>query len=334
MLSTSNDMTPSHLAQWPSWPEYGLVDDLLPFLSRWAAEGQQVALATLMEITGSSPRPLGSEMAIAANGSVAGYVSGGCVEAEVAREALGVLANGKPLWLDYGEGSPNFDIQLTCGGRIGIFVREIRDLASYVAQRKAAFDARRVSTVVTDVRDGSMNVVQGETWPETGMFARPHVPQTRLVIVGGDPVALALSRLAPQFGLATMLLRPMGPERPPLELDVSRYDRRRLETALGDLVLDGWTAVYSLTHDSHDDLLVARRALDSAAFCVGVLGSRRKIAARMRALQREGIGSESLRRLHLPAGLAIGARTPNEIALSILAQVVSMRPPPLTAGFG
>ncbi|AAM37737.1 conserved hypothetical protein [Xanthomonas citri pv. citri str. 306] len=93
-----------------------MLDDLLPTLSAWQRAGQRVAMATLIDVQGSSPRPLGSEMAISADGRVAGYVSGGCVEAAVAHEAMAALRDGQPRWLDYGEGSQVLDIQLSCGG--------------------------------------------------------------------------------------------------------------------------------------------------------------------------------------------------------------------------
>ena len=114
-------------ADWPAWPTYGLVDDLLPVLQTWQFQGRRIALATLVHVSGSSPRPVGSEMAINDRGEVAGYVSGGCVEAAVAAEALQVLDTGTPVTLDYGAGSPVLDVQLTCGGRIGIFVRALDD---------------------------------------------------------------------------------------------------------------------------------------------------------------------------------------------------------------
>lgn len=321
-------------AFWPAWPEYGLVDDLLPVLSDWAARGRRIALATIVDITGSSPRPMGSEMAVADDGSVAGYVSGGCVEAAVAAEGLAALADGRARLLDYGDGSPLLDVQLSCGGRIGILVRPIADPRQYVTTLLTARAERSVVSVVTDLASGAMRIVKGAEWPSAGFFVRPHEPPVRLVAVGADPVTLSLMKLAPEFGIQPCLIRPMGPEAPPTGFTLMHYDRRRLDRALADLALDRWSAVYSLMHDSESDLSVVRHALASPAFCVGILGSRRKIADRLRQLQRDGITGEALRRLHLPAGLSIGARGPSEIALAILAQIITQRPPALAAGAG
>src|ERR1700754_123626 len=105
-----NALHPFVAPPWPVWPDYALVDDLLPPLREFAHDGP-VALATLVRTQGPSPRPLGSEMAVAADGRAAGYVSGGCVEAAVAGEAVIAMAEGQPRLLDYGVGSPVLDIQ-------------------------------------------------------------------------------------------------------------------------------------------------------------------------------------------------------------------------------
>ncbi|MCK5771570.1 XdhC family protein [Algiphilus sp.] len=309
--ATSGD--PPALTDWPDWPEYGLVDDLLPVLERWSAAGRRFALATLVEIAGASPRPLGAEMAIDERGECAGYVSGGCVEAEVAREALGVLADGEPRLLDYGAGSPALDIQLTCGGRIGILVRTLDDAAGHVAARRAARDARRVHS-------------ERLTWDiggRAGVFDQHYPPPTRLVVAGGDPVTLALARMGTAQGFDVVLLRPRGPERPPAGIPLAGYDRRPVETALAGLALDPWCAVYTLTHDIDIDHAVLLHALRSPAFCVGALGSRSKAAVRVERLRADGIDEARLSRLHTPAGLPIGGRSPQQIALSIVAQVAA-----------
>lgn len=318
---------------WPAWPVYGLTDDLLPSIERWARAGHRVALATLVDIVGSSPRPLGSEMAVCDTGDAVGYVSGGCVEAAVAAEALGVMETGRPRLLDYGAGSPILDIQLTCGGRIGIFVRELADAAGYAARLRAARDRREAIGISIDLETGDHGWFAGDAADATrvtddrgSVFVRTCLPPIRLVLVGGNPVALALARMAPPFGYEVTLLRPYGPADPPPDTPLARYDRRALEPALADTPLDAWTAVYALTHRAEEDLAVLVHALPSAAFCVGVLGSRGKIDERLDRLEDAGLDARARARLKAPAGLAIGARGPQEIALAILAQIVSLQP--------
>ncbi|WP_036137163.1 XdhC family protein [Luteibacter sp. 9135] len=315
-----NASNPSSPPAWPAWPEYALVDDLLPALDQYAQAGR-VALATLVDVAGPSPRPLYSEMAIAADGRVAGYVSGGCVEAAVAQEAMAALAEGRPRLLDYGVGSPVLDIQLTCGGRIGIFVRELRQPAQYVADLSAARRERRTVTVLTDRATGDWTIVDGMAGREDDRYADVRLPPLRLVTVGSDPVTLAVARLAPAMGVEVVLLRPHGPTEPPPGVTLAAYDPRALGVALDALRVDERTAIYALSHDVEMDHAVASHALRSPAFAVGVLGSRNKIGARVDRLRDDGVDDAALDRLHLPAGLPIGAQTPHGIALSILAQV-------------
>lgn len=318
---------------WPGWPLYGLTDDLLPTIEQWARAGHRVALATLVDMVGSSPRPLGSEMAICDTGDTVGYVSGGCVEAAVAAEALAVMENGKPRLLDYGAGSPVLDIQLACGGRIGIFVRELADAADHAARLRAARDRREAVGISIDLETGDQGYFTGAAAGaeraadgHASVFVKTYLPPIRLVLVGGNPIVLALARMAASFGYEVALLRPHGPAEPPPDTPLLRYDPRALKHALADTALDAWTALYTLTHHAEDDLAVLVQALPSPAFCVGVLGSRGKIRQRLARLGEAGVSARARARLKAPAGLAIGARGPQEIALAILAQIVSLRP--------
>jgi xanthine dehydrogenase accessory factor len=315
-----NALNPLAAPAWPAWPTYALVEDLLPALRDYAHAGR-VALATLVSVEGPSPRPLYSEMAIAADGRVSGYVSGGCVEAAVAEEAFGAMADGMPRLLDYGVGSPVLDIQLSCGGRIGIFVRELHEPSRYVNTLGVARRERRTVTVLSERAGGAWRIVDGEVEPDEAHYARVQRPPLRLVAVGGDPVTLAVAQLAPMLGVEVALLRPHGPPEPPAGLTLAGYDPRALQVALQDLELDDRTAVYSLSHDAETDHAVAAHALHSPAFAVGILGSRNKIGTRVERLKGDGVADDELQRLHLPAGLPIGAQTPHGIALSILAQV-------------
>lgn len=307
-------------AAWPAWPAYALVEDLLPSLRDFAHAGR-VALATLVSTEGPSPRPVGSEMAWAADGRVAGYVSGGCVEAAVASEAAMAMADGRPRLLDYGVGSPVIDLQLSCGGRIGIFVRELREPSTYVNSLAVARRERRTVTVLSDAKSGAWRIQDGVHDGDANTYANVQRPPLRLVAVGGDPVTLAVARLAPFVGVEVVLLRPHGPAEPPQDVTLAGYDPRALSTALADLALDDRTAVYSLSHDADIDHAVATHALQSPAFAIGVLGSRNKIGARIQRLKGDGVEEEKFERLHMPAGLPIGAQTPHGIAFSIISQI-------------
>ncbi|RJS95405.1 XdhC family protein [Salinisphaera sp. Q1T1-3] len=313
---------------WPAWPTYGLEDDLLPRLEAWQRSGvTTAALATLVQIVGSSPRPLGSEMAVTADGRIAGYVSGGCVEGAVAAEAGEVISSGRPKLLDYGAGSPVLDVQLTCGGRIAILVRRLDDLGRHVAHRRAERRARRDCWLDIDLEHGSEHAVAAEApGPRTGVFRQHYPAMARLVLVGGDPITLAVAQLAEQLGLEVGLLRPYGPSAPPPGVRLAFYDTRALATALPAVVCDQATAIYSLTHDIDDDESVLLHGLASPAFRLGVLGSRRKADERRARLIARGVPESEIARIDMPAGIDMAATNPREIALSIVARVVAARP--------
>ena len=307
-------------AAWPAWPEYALHDDLLPTLSAWHRAGQRVALATLVEVRGSSPRPLGSQMAISSTGQVAGYVSGGCVEAAVAHEALAVLQDGCPRLLDYGEGSEVLDIQLSCGGRIGVLVCAVQDLGGYLARWRNARQHRRAFHVALDRMHGTLRYLATPSDATPGEFVISRPPPLRLVLVGADPSVLALVALATQAGIEVRVLRPHGPVEPPPGLAPEHYDRRGLAQALAEVELDAHCALYSLAHDGDIDLQVAHHGLSSQVACIGILGSRNKRQARLQALRALGHDDAALERVRLPAGIRLGPSSPHGIALGIIAE--------------
>ncbi|UUE98713.1 XdhC family protein [Xanthomonas hortorum pv. pelargonii] len=305
---------------WPAWPSYALHDDLLPTLTAWHRAGQRVAIATLIDVQGSSPRPLGSEMAISADGRVAGYVSGGCVEAAVAHEAIAAPRDGQPRWLDYGEGSEVLDIQLSCGGRIGVLVWPVPDLGEHLVRWRNARQHRRAFHVALDRESGAVRYPANTQDVRASEFLRTHRPPLRLVLVGADPALLVLVTLASQMGIELRVLRPHGPSEPPPGLAPEHYDRRALSEALQDLVLDADSALYSLAHDSDIDLQVAHRGLASNVACIGILGSRHKREARLQALRALGHDDAALARVRLPAGWRMGRSSPHTIALGIVAE--------------
>jgi xanthine dehydrogenase accessory factor len=150
---------------------------------------------------------------------------------------------------------------------------------------------------------------------------RRHPPRLRLMVVGGDPITLAIAKLAAEAGFETALLRPKGPSAPP-PLPGVRYFRGEPAEAFAALGLDPWTAVAIATHDIDIDHDALRVALPSAAGYVGALGSRRRIPERLARLAADGVAESAIARLKAPIGLNIGARAPWEIAVSVIAEVI------------
>jgi xanthine dehydrogenase accessory factor len=322
-----------------------MADDVRPALARAAAAGEDSVLATLTAITGGGPRPPGSQMLIARDG-LSGFLSGGCIEADIAAHAVEVLATGRPQRLIYGDGGPFPDIRLVCGGRAEVLLERLGAGEPAVERLLALGAARRPALWVSD---GTARLcwAADETPPpgfqgglvdalaknpterlrleaEGARIALRYGPPRRMVVVGGDPTAMAIASLAAMSGFESWLVRPKGPETPPPLAGV-RYDRRPADIALQHIGLDPWTYVAVATHDLESDETALAVALPSSAAYVGALGARRRLPERLARLRRLGVGERDLARLRAPIGLDLGGKAPFEIAVAVLAEVLALQ---------
>lgn len=308
------------------WPLHGLIDDIRPALRTQFAAGQDCAIATLVGVDGPSPRAAGAQMLIAPDGHVAGYVSGGCVEASVALIAREVMAEGRVRRIIFGAGSPFADIKLVCGARIDVVIEpaqrhdETWQAVLRAHQARAPIIRGRDSAGAPVLLTESPPGLAGEL-PDGAMWRR-YLPERRLLILGGDPVAIALARLAEASGLRVDLARAYGPAQGPAGYG-GGYHSADPREALSTLAPDAWTAIVTTTHDLDADHAALRAALPSPAFYVGALGSRRRLADRIAKLEAEGLDWAAVKRLRAPVGLDIGAAAPGEIAIAILADIVA-----------
>jgi len=296
---------------------------------RWRNRGQAVALATVVATRRSAPRPLGSKLAISEAGELAGSVSGGCVESDVAVNALEVLETGKPKLLSYGiPDADAWEVGLPCGGEIDVF------LERFEGELPDPDTPQIVFTVVDGDRVGERWVSQDGEVTRTQLlerdgeqvFAEVLGPPPRLLVFGAVDLAEELCRAAKGLGWRTVVTdaraRFATAERVPSadELVVAWP-----EEALERFVPDERTAVVVLTHEDRWDVPALAGALGTPAFYVGALGSRRTQERRREQLLETGVSEEQLARLCGPAGLDLGAGTPAETALSILAEIIAVR---------
>ncbi|MFT4253878.1 MAG: XdhC family protein [Caulobacter sp.] len=316
------DLTDPAVSSGSEWPIHGLADDVRPALEKALALGP-AALATIIALEGGGPRPVGTQM-LFAQGFTSGFLSGGCIEGDVEIHARAVLESGAPRRLVYGEGSPWPDIRLLCGARIEILVERIdvddvatRDLLTHAIERRPALwlsdGVRRLCAPLDAPR---------AAWP--GAFARRFDPVPRLVVVGGDPTALALASLGAQAGFETTLLRPKGPRAPPPLAGVA-YGRDAPGEALAAIGLDPWTAVAVCGHDMALDHAALLTALPSPAPYVGLLGARRRLTERIAALRADGLPERDLAKLRAPIGLDLGGKAPFEVAIAVLGEIIAAR---------
>jgi xanthine dehydrogenase accessory factor len=304
------------------WPMFGLGDDARPALEAARAAGKPCALATIVGLDGGGPRPVGTQMVIG-EGVLSGFLSGGCLEADVAGHAEACLADGEPRRLVYGTGSPWPDIRLLCGARIDILVERIAPDDAAVGRLLELRDVRQPAQWISDGRRRVCDAPQRAPASWEGAFSRAFEPVPKLVVLGGDPTALAIAWLGAQAGFETTLVRPKGPEAPP-SFEVA-YLRDEPAEALAAVGLDRWTAVAVATHEAESDHAALAVALPSPAFYVGALGARRRAGDRLAWLRAAGVSEAGIRRLRTPIGLDIGGKAPWEVAISVLAEITAVR---------
>jgi xanthine dehydrogenase accessory factor len=296
-------------------------DGIIDTARAWHGAGHQIAIATVIATWGSAPRQVGSHLIVRDDGIFEGSVSGGCVEGDVITEALTVIRGGNSKRLDYGVADARaWEVGLACGGRISILVQSVVDgqFAPALLDRLAAGRAAGESvTLASDLGAGTT----GEA--DTGEFVRVYAPPLRLAIIGAVHIAQALVPIARLLGYAPLVIDPRG-----LFATSARFDDVALDDGWPDEALARWrpnaaSAVVALTHDPKLDDVGLAAALRSPAFYIAALGSRKSHAARLDRLRALGFDDAALARVHGPAGLAIGAASPAEIALSIAAQMTA-----------
>ncbi|MGZ4317900.1 MAG: XdhC family protein [Gaiellaceae bacterium] len=305
--------------------------DVREELAQRLARGERVALATVVATRRSAPRPVGSKLVVSETGELSGSVSGGCVEGDVAVQAAEVIEDGGPRLLTYGISDDQaWSVGLPCGGEIDVFVERFEGELPDPAVPAVAL------TVLDGAKAGERRVVEpGEVAPGPSrvleldgerVFAEVLGPPPRVVVVGAIDTAEALCSAAKALGWRTAVVDPRPAlatrERLPSpdELVVAWPDEglRQLRLAPDD-------AVVVLTHEERLDVPALTAALPADAFYVGAIGSRRTQEKRRERLLEAGLDEEQLDRLAGPAGIDLGAHTPAETALSILAEILAVR---------
>jgi xanthine dehydrogenase accessory factor len=309
---------------------WGQGDDasLLEQAATWLAAGHGVALATVAQTWGSAPRPQGSHMVIRDDGLFAGSVSGGCIEGAVLTEAEGVIASGAPKRLEFGVSNEQaWEVGLACGGRITILVQPVAPggfAADLLSQVRTAMTSGDAVLCATPLNSGTTTIITPPDAEQPETLYRRYTPAMRLAIVGAVHITQALVPMAQALGYQPLVVDPRRAFAAP-----ERFPGLLLSDAWPDEALEQWgitpaTAVVTLTHDPKLDDPALEVALRSPAFYIAALGSRKTHASRLERLSAAGFDDATLARIHGPAGLSIGALSPAEIALSVLAQMTAV----------
>ena len=334
--------------------------EILNDVSDWISNGRdKITVATVLRTWGSAPRRPGAKMAMDDDGHISGSVSGGCVEGAVIEAARDALETGESRLLHFGVADETaWSVGLACGGSIDIFVENL-DPSSFEAARSLILEERpgsictvvrgpdellgqklvvdngaaAASNMAPDLEERVMNASSeakqtGMITLDTGtaVFVDLIRPSPTLVAVGGGEIALALTKMARLLGYNTVVIDPRrvfaSEDRfPHVDQLIQKWPR----SAFAGIELTPDTAVALLTHDPKIDDPSLGLVLDQDVFYIGALGSRKTHAKRLKRLAKKGFTSKETDRICAPIGLDIGASNPQEIAVAIMAEIVSAR---------
>ena len=320
--------------------------DVLSAARNWLARDGRVAIATVVDTWGSAPVPIGGQMAVAADGNFQGSVSGGCIEGEIIMEAEDILASGQPKRLTFGVADETaWRAGLPCGGKVQVFVERIdaEDGGADLLDRAvAAGETRRGLVVRTHLADGRKEVFersdanlpqdiaerfrtaksQLQETADGDVFLHALVPPARILVIGATHIGQVLAQIARLASYEVLVIDPRT-----AFASADRFPDMKLLTewpqdALPKVGLDPYTAVVALAHVGHIDDEALKLAVQSDCLYIGALGSSRNHAKRVERLKAAGITDGQIARIKAPIGLDIGAQTPAEVALSVMAEIV------------
>ncbi|NGZ85087.1 XdhC family protein [Duganella aceris] len=307
--------------------------DVLHACARWVAEGRRCELVTVIKTWGSSPRPPGALLAVGDDGSVVGSVSGGCIEddliAKVRAEGLTRLA---PELVSYGISADQAHrFGLPCGGTIELAIEPL-SAASGIGELLAQLAAHQMVARSLNLATGEVNLAPAAPGAQISrdgdLLTLVHGPQWRLLIIGAGDMSRFLARVASGMDYRVTVCDPREEYRDNWHVDGVELIHTMPDDAVLEMRPDARTAIVALTHDPKLDDLALMEALKSDAFYVGAIGSHINNARRRERLREFDLSDAQLARLHGPIGLAIGSKTPAEIAIATLAHMIEVKNKP------
>jgi len=296
----------------------------------WLKAGHSLAIATVVQTWGSAPRPVGSWLAIREDGQVAGSVSGGCVEDDLIRRVqTEILTRDTPEMVVYGVSQQEAArFGLPCGGTLRLLVEPKPELV-ILEQLLLAISSHQITSRTVNLLTGKSTLDTGNRNDEFVCTEQKMVttygPRWRMVIIGAGQLSLYTADFALASDFEVIVIDPREEYAEGLNRNDLTFVKGMPDDVLLDIGVDPHTAVVALTHDPKLDDMALMEALRSPAFYVGALGSRKNTQKRKDRLMEFDLSKEQVDRLHGPVGLYIGALTPPEIAISILAEVIAIK---------
>ena len=304
--------------------------DVLETAFSWWCSGNAVFVVTVVRTWGSAPRPAGALLAIRGDGLIKGSVSGGCIEDDMScRVRDGEFVTGVPTLLRYGVTADEAHrFGLPCGGTVELVVEFLCRESGHFDVLTAVLTGQTVMRTL-DMRSGNAGVEACRQVVPVSFdgltFRSVHGPELRLILIGAGQLSEYVARLALPLGYRVVICDPREQYQASWDVLCTEFSREMPDDLLLRMGADINTAVLTLTHDPKLDDMALLEALKSNAFYVGAIGSRVSSARRRERLQLFDLSAQQIEKLHAPVGLYIGAQTPAEIAVSIVAEMTAVR---------
>jgi len=308
------------------------IDDILTPMSVWLKENRKVSLATVISTWGSSPRPVGGQMAIDSNGEIIGSVSGGCIEGAVITEGINSINDGKTRVKDYGiSNNMAWEVGLACGGELKVLIQPLDIQDKIVFSIVNSIKNREAVKLRIDCSNG-LRIIDNTITNQTSLYDKEknefiHIidPKPRLFVVGAVHIAQALISLAAITDFEIILIDPREHFATEKRFPNCKILTEWPDIALSRFNLDKSTHLVTLTHDPKIDDPALIYSLKKNIGYIGSLGSKKTHQKRCERLTSLGFSDNDINKIHAPIGLDLKGKTPAEIAVSIIAEIISFR---------
>lgn len=303
--------------------------DVLHRASEWLKQGHAAHLFTVIQTWGSAPRLPGAILVVRDDGHLVGSVSGGCIEDDLADQARQHNLPVRPAIMEYGVNQAEAQrFGIPCGGQLKIFAEPLHS-AEQLAPMLASLAARQLLKRSIHLKSGEvvLRPVKPEGQPrlEGEWFHSYFGPQWRLLVIGANQLGSVLAAMAQALDFHVLICDPREEIRAEWHVEGAEWLSGMPDDVVLEIQPDPHTAIVAVTHDPKLDDMALLEALKSDAFYVGALGSLKNQDKRKQRLRSFDLSESEVNRLHGPVGLRIGSRTPAEIAVSILAELIQVR---------
>jgi xanthine dehydrogenase accessory factor len=312
-----------------SFSKYTFVENVIPALLSWQRKGLQTTLITLVDREGSSPRPIGAQMATNERGEAVGHIATDCLHDALILEAKLVMSSKQNKLIRYGKGSPYIDLKLPCGSGLDLYfdqsieLNQLETMTELASKRKAFTLTINMSegiTTVSTLKKGQSN--ERSTSDNMIMF-RNHFPPLQLLIAGNGPAVMSMANIAKDVEFKTKICTTEDDLLKAAMLEGYKTLTTDELTKKSDPFIDEFTAVVLLFHDHEKELPLYKQLLENSPFYIGAMGSKKTHQQRIETLKSLGIKEEEIAKIKGPIGIVPIAKNPSLLALSVISEIMN-----------